>query len=694
MTLGLLAPGALLLGLVALGPILAHLTRQQIRDRRAFGAMLLLRRLQKRVQRRRRLSDLLLLALRVAALALLVLAAARPELRWPRVVDTFGATGRVVVLLDTSMSMDQRVHGEPAFALARKDAAATVRGLPAGVQVALITAGGTAAMVTPQFSEDPELVAAQIESTEMTAEGTDLSGAFTLARTLLQGKPGEVVVYTDGSGPGVIEACQNDLERLNAVGSVVIPRVFAPDVPRNVVPVEAAYGDGVEGGTVTVKLVNYGPEEKEAPTSLFLPDGTRLTSFVSVPAGGDAGPGSVEVRFTVPRQSAGGVARVEVDDADLPTDNVRYFHLPRVGASRVVLVDGDPGSTPTRSETYFLERALAPWTAGGIAVDVVSPAGLGVLDPAHHRVVFVANVPDPGPLAPRLVEFVRAGGGVVFGMGENVTAERYNLALASLLPAPLRKVRDLVALGDGEGAPLALPDVQGEDLFRPFARAGREGFGLVRSRRVVTTDPYAETDEVHTLLRYEDGVPALIERTIGAGHVLVWTGTLDLGWGNFPLQAVYPALMQRLVSWLGGDVGVAAETMEGTVGVPVELKLPSGGPEVELTGPDGALAPADRQPGIIRFVPTAAGAWTLAAPDQPPLLSVAVNVPTAESDVRRTTTLEEQQVQVAPEATTAREPLDRHLAAAAAVLLLGAAFLGRRRTPEDPDAAGSPAEAA
>jgi hypothetical protein len=81
-------------------------------------------------------------------------------------------------------------------------------------------------------------------------------------------------------------------------------------------------------------------------------------------------------------------------------------------------------------------------------------------------------------------------------------------------------------------------------------------------------------------------------------------------------------------------------------------------------------------------------------PDQPPLLSVAVNVPSGESDVRRTTTLEEQQVQVAPEATTAREPLDRHLAAAAAVLLVGAAFLGRRRTPEDPDAAGSPAEAA
>lgn len=50
------------------------------------------------------------------------------------------------------------------LALARRDAAAIVRGLPEGVQVALITAGGNAAQLS-ELTPDKELVAALIEAT-------------------------------------------------------------------------------------------------------------------------------------------------------------------------------------------------------------------------------------------------------------------------------------------------------------------------------------------------------------------------------------------------------------------------------------------------------------------------------------------------------------------------------------------------
>lgn len=184
MSFGLLAPAALLLGLLALGPVLAHLTRQQIRDRRPFGALLLLERLQRRLQRQRRLADLLLLLLRVGALALLAVAAARPEARWPEVAESFGQTGRVVLVLDASLSMDQRVDGEPAFALARKELAEATRALPPGTRVALIRAGTRAELVTAELVADPPLVATLIEEQLPSAGGTDLAGALTLARTL------------------------------------------------------------------------------------------------------------------------------------------------------------------------------------------------------------------------------------------------------------------------------------------------------------------------------------------------------------------------------------------------------------------------------------------------------------------------------------------------------------------------------
>jgi len=674
------APAVLGLALLLAGPVLAHLHRRQIRERRAFGALLLLQRLQKRLQRRRLLSDRLLLALRVAALALLLLAAARPEVRWPEVSSSVGGTGRVLVLLDASLSMDQRKDGESAFNRARKDAATQLRNLPEGTRVAVITYGSSASLLTPELTEDHELAATLLEEVAPGAGGTDLRGALLLARTLLEGKPGEILVYTDESGPGVVEACAQDFERLLALGSTVLPRVVRPDVPGNVAVVSAAYGDGIEGGTVAVALANYGPDAREVPTSVFLPDGTRITSFVQVPGAGEL-PGAAETRFTVPRQAEGGVARVEVDDTDLPLDNTRWFHLPRVGASRVMVVDGDPGSSPTRSEVYFLERALAPWGTGGPVVDVVAPAGAGVLAEGAHRVAWLANVADPGPLGATLVDFVRRGGGLVVAMGENVSAERYNTALASLLPSPLRRPRDLVDLDGAGGPPLALPDPT-VDLFRVFARAGREGFAEVHTRRLMTLEPYAESAEVATLLRTEDGVPALVERRIGNGRVLVWTGTLDLGWGNLPLQSVFAPLVQRVTALLGGDLGGNAATLEGTVGEDLLVPLPGGAAGAEVTGPDGRIVASIRTTEGVRFTPEVPGAYAIQVGAEPPFARAAVNTRLAESDVRPGTSILAAQAELAPERLTRHYALAPLALALGALALVAAGGLAMRALPE------------
>lgn len=678
----MLAPAALALAALLAGPILAHLSKRQPRERRPFGALLLLERLQRRLHRRRRLQDRLLLLARLLAIAAVILAAARPQAQWLGGPPTFGGTGNVIVVLDDSLSMDQRVLGDPAFALAKKDAAAQVRALAPGVRVAVIRTGGTAMMLTAGFTSDLSLAASLVEAVEQSYGGTDLRGAFTLARTTLEGAAGELLVYTDESGAGVVDACAGDIDRLLELGSSILPRVYGPEDRRNVAPIQASYGDGLEGGTVTATLANWGAVAREVATTVHLPDGARITAFVAVPAATDEGPGTAESRFTVPRQAEGGVARVEIDDPDLPLDNARYFHLPRIGASRVLVVDGDPGSTPTRSEVYFLERALAPWAgAGGIAVDVVSPSGLARLDPETHRVAFLANVADPAAQAPQLVDFVRRGGGLVIGMGDNVTAERYDSALASLLPAPLRKTRDLVELTAEDGAPLAPPDVEGIELFRVFARAGRESFSRVHTRRVMTTEPVT-ADDVRVLLAYEGGVPALLERRIGNGRVLLWTSTFDLGWTNLPLQAVFMPFVQRLTGYLGGDAGGAAFTAEGVVDAPVSLSFPPTGGDPEVNGPDGGIVASERGIGTLGFTPAKPGAYAAVPTGLPPLAWVAVNTSIAESDVRRGTGLVEAQAEVAPERLRRTFDLDLPLVGAGVALLLGAGLLGRGRSED------------
>ena len=153
--------------------------------------------------------------------------------------------------------------------------------------------------------------------------------------------------------------------------------------------------------------------------------GRRLPQVTGLWSGASPPPGPVPA---VPRVTDGGIGALTIEDPGLALDNAFYFHLPRVGASRVLVVDGEPGVTTINSEVYFLERALAPFGAQNETLpDVVGPSGIQNLDSEIHRVVFLANVMDPAPIATSMVDFVRNGGGLMISLGGNVTAERLDM---------------------------------------------------------------------------------------------------------------------------------------------------------------------------------------------------------------------------------------------------------------------------
>ena len=689
MTFGLLAPLALgLLALVA-GPILVHLVRRRPAERQAFGAMLLLRRLQRRLRRRRRLHDLLLLLLRVLAVALVIAATSRPELRWPGDPDDLGQASAVVIVLDNSLSMDQEIdwsgpEEEPVedderrtlFTESRQRAVELIMNLPDGVRVGAVTIGQEAAGLVPGLTSDHGVVAAALLESQQTQGRTDLAGGLRVARRMLEGAGGEVIVFNDEAGPTAVDAAREEIALLSAQGGALVPRPLIVGQPANISVVSAEYGDGPEGGSVRVVLMNFGRAEVEVPCTVSLPDGAEITTFVTVPAEETA-----EATVTVPRVAEGGVGIVSLGDGAVAADDRFAFHLPRIGASRVLVVDGDPGLTPTDSEVYFLERALAPWGSqalarGGVLPDVTGPAGIVDLDPEVHRVVFLANLGDPASIAGRVVDFVRRGGGLVIAAGENVTADRYNAAFADLLPAKLRRPRALTNRGE-PGIPVALPDV-GLELFRPFSRGGLSAFQKVAWKRVFTLEPYNESEEVRTLLSLEGGMPLLVERKVGRGRVLLLNGTLDLGWGNLPLQAVYMPLVQRLVGYLGGETGGSGDRLVGTVGDPVTVPLSETAIDLSVEGPTGPVASRVGS-GTVTFTPERSGAYAVQTPGAPALAWVAVNVDPQESDVRPGPSLIETAAEIDPERFLHRLGLAPWLLLAAMALAVVQALIARKR---------------
>ncbi len=629
MGLNLLAPAALALSLLAVLPIVAHLARQTPRDRKAFGAMLLLERVIKRLRRRRRVKDPWLLLLRMLALMCVVFAVAGAQWTYPGGVPEFGASGRVVVVIDQSMSMSLQDGGSTLLARARGEAVDFVQELPDGTLVSGVAFDTNARRLTPALTADASLLVSRLEEVEPTGGTSNLRGALAEARKLLGGEQGEIVLFSDEAGPRIVGEARPELELIVAAGQSVIPLTVRADPPRNTAISSAVYGDGAEGGSVTIRHTNYGPDPIEIPCEVTLPDGQHIPIFADLPPEGEA-----EERVTVPREALGGVGVVECEDPDLQGDDARYFHLPRVGASRVLVVDGDPGDTPTRSEVYFLERALAPWGGSrtGVTPDVVPPSGLLELDPEKHRVVFLANVSDPRPYGPMLTEFVRKGGAVVITAGDNLSPDRYNAALGGVLPAQLRKSRALAASGEA-GVAIGLPDVE-HPLFKSFRRAGRAGFGKVRARHVMTLEAFDDTDEVRTLLRFDNGMPALVERKVGTGRVLLWTTSVDFDWGNLPVQSVFMPLVQGMVAYLGGEAGGSAARFDAAVGDKVSIPLPDLVMEPEVIGPDGSPVSSRIQGSSLLFEAREAGAYQVVLVDGPPIAWVAANTSADESDVR------------------------------------------------------------
>ena len=637
--------------------------------------MLLLQRVVKRLRRRRRVKDPWLLLLRTAALLLLALAAAGPELALRGGIPDVGGSGRVVFVIDRSLSMSLQDKGSTLLQRAREEASAAVKSLPEGVLVGLVVFDDEALRLTPSLTADKDRIVSSIEALEVSAGTSNLREALLESRKLLAGEPGEIVLFSDEAGPRMISEASTEITRIVESGSAIIPRQIAGDPPRNIAVTSAKYGDGLEGGQVTVRVANYGPEGIEVPCEVTLPDGAKVPIFVDMPPLGEA-----EERITVPAEARGGIGEVRCDDPDLALDDARYFHLPRVGASRVLVVDGDPGDTPIRSEVYFLERALAPWgVRSGVTLDVTTPIGLQDLDPERHRVVFLANVADPRTFGPRLVDFVRKGGNLVISGGDQVTSERYNAAFSGLLPAPLRMARAISDPGE-EGVPITLPDVE-LPLFAPFKRAGRSSFSRIRSHTVLTFDPYSDIEgEITTLLHYENGLPALVERKIGAGRLLIWTGTVDLGWSNLPLQSVFMPLVQRLVSWLGGESGAGAARIDGIVGRPVQVDLPDLAIQPDVIGPDGQLVRSRIDGTTLSFTPERPGAYHLEIEGAMPIAWVAVNTDPDESDVRPYDSVALVENKIAPELLVRKVDLAMPLLGACLALLLLQALIATRGT--------------
>jgi hypothetical protein len=648
-----------LLGLLAAGlPLLVHLFNRKKAIRRQFPAMALLMESNKRNARSIKVRQWLLMALRILVIALVALALSKPySFSRAGITTSDRLPTATVLVIDTSASMRRDGWWERTRA-AIDEALDQTRPWD---ELALVLSAPSGEGVTVRLSGDHARVTEALKDITPGQATADLPAALQAAGELLAASQlpnRRILLFSDlAQGGWRPEAAPPSPLPYELIA--ISPREEDEPAPANLGVMAVSYAQEASGQGSTwrfdVTIQSSAPEAVEGRELRLIID-DQIVAADRLPA--IAPGGSLLHTF---RHNIDGVglrqARVELVGEDgYAGDDTRHLILRLRDKLRVLLVNGEPSSIAYTDELFFLSRALNPArdATSGIIPRLVTPDGLLSEELDDFEVVILANVPRVTPAAAqRLEKYVRDGGGLFIAMGDQVDIDSTNKVLRELLPKPLRNIKELAQVDDPD-APVKItrPGTARTQhpIFRAFELPGGTTLQSVQVYSYMLLEP-SSPQQSTTLLSFKDNAPALIERKVDQGHVLLWTSTLDDEWTDLPVRAPFVPLMQRAVMYLARR---AASRAADNVEVGQKLRLEVSGmarERVIIQGPLMAdtlartvVEPAD---GIALFTPEQAGCYLVWAdsdeagevePGQRPRnrldeLAFCANVPAVESDL-------------------------------------------------------------
>jgi len=482
-----------------------------------------------------------------------------------------------VLLFDTSLSMEYLQESRTRLDVAREIAQRHLGGLPRGSRVAICDSASDAPI---RFQTDLSVAIKRVAGLATAAVARPIDDRLLAAvdahlddQQQLESldkdplEPGdttvrEVYIFTDLTLAGwrrePLVRLKESLTALPSLGLYFID-VGAPE-PTNVgitslnlveqsVPLgsELIVRAGVEGagaalGDKTLELYLQNDAGK------LVKQGAPQT--VSVELGGAA-----LTQFSLRAQTRPllqGEVRLMASDP-LTFDDVRRFTVAVHPPAEILLSADFP------DDAIYVVESLAP--AGLVQAGrapfkcrVITPAQLAKEKLEKYSVVCLLNVSDPREAGWRaLATYVQTGGSVFIALGDRVSHPAYlTEAARQILPGEL-------------SAPLAFRPPEFFDLqnlshpllkrFDDWGAAGLKSEPILRYWRV---DPTRDTE---VIARYTDPRqgPALIEKALGQGRVLMLTTSLDRrNWNDLPVAGwEFVGLVDQIMTYMGrGSLGI------------------------------------------------------------------------------------------------------------------------------------------
>jgi hypothetical protein len=555
----LLLGGLLLVGI----PVLIHLIMQQKPKHLLFPAFRFLLQKQRTNQRRLRLRHILLLALRIVLIAAICLALARPKFFSSRIGIGGNRPVAAVLVFDTSLSMGYQVAKQTRLDEAKRRALELLDSLPDGSRIAVLDTaepGGEWLNTRTQVEDRITGLKLQPVNAPVTRQ---IAQAYLSFKALdqEQTEPGEALpqvlcVFSDrttGCWDGSEAKGLHPPEGLNtvfvdvgvdnpvdlAITDVKVPRpVVHPGQQADIRFTVISTGDPGEN---EVTCLNDDRARKKTPDKKpvrLAADSREEKDFEQVAARrGESSDVSGRMsngwqQFTI---------RLSADDS-MPFNDFAYATLKVEEGRKVLIITDKPGKRPEEGDAGRWLEAMNAWQFFPCTVvSTEDAADYGIKQLSEFEAIVLIDVANPSPLWDRLRIYVEEKGkglAIVLGGADwQPSHDAYNKDPGrTVFGAKLEQREDV---GDNPGYTWREmePDTS-KAVFHPLIRYFRDKLDVGLGRHFTEDSvPQARSfwkvnpdkGKARPIASYADkeNSPAILERRLEKGRVLIFTSALD-----------------------------------------------------------------------------------------------------------------------------------------------------------------------
>jgi len=574
-------------------PVLIHLINMLRHRRVEWAAMEFLLLSQKKNRTWIVLKQLLLLLVRMIAVATVVFIVAQPLLynQWGNLLG--GSTTNYVVLLDDSYSMSDCWGGTSAFAEAKKvvkqlgdQAVARAESQTFTLlrfSCAARSKGADMVKVAvnrKDFAKDLETKLADIDASQTAAGPVE---ALRQIDDLLGDTEDERrVVYLvsdfrtrQWNDPTDARNLMLEMDkRRTEIHLVNCVEQARPNLAITALaPAEGIRASGVQF-FMDVTVQNFSKSPATNVPVLLEEDGRSRppVTIARIPAG-RAVTERFEVSFSKPGEHRV-VARLESDA--VAADNARFAVVRIPPDVPVLLIDGDADALDARCLNLACDPGGSVRT--GMRPQIETPRYLSQKPLGQFQAIHLLNIEHLDKSAIDAVErFVAAGGGVALFVGEKTQTKFVNEQLyrkgKGFFPMALRGRAEL-QVDRTDRAPDVSVEKQPNPIFQDFLDQRNMFLSSVTIQEYFAVPAGWQpkpNSSTRIIARLRNGEPLVVERTFGKGRVVVFLTTAAPLWNNWARRPSFVAVVHRLQAYL---VGMPPDESR-QVGMPLELPVPA-----------------------------------------------------------------------------------------------------------------------